>query len=120
MAMRKPQTRSSGRTFVSVVLVAAAVVLAVVFWQLSDAVSANRKNPALWVYLIGMRYLTTVLLLLTVVLLAMRGVRWLVARFKPQPPVEPTSQVSAWVEAGKRFELPADDQGEDGESPSDT
>jgi len=120
VAMRKPQTRSSGRTLVSVLLVAAAVVLAAVFWQLSGAVSANSNNPAVWIYLIRMRYVTTVLLLVTVALLAMRGVRWLVARFKPPPPVEPTSQVSAWVEAGKRFELPADDQGEDGESPSDT
>lgn len=120
MAIRKPPTRSSGRTFVSVLLVAAAVVLAVAAWRLSDAASASRKNPALWVYLIRMWRLVTGLLLVTLALLAMRGMRWIVARYKPSPPAQPTSLVSAWEEAGKRFELPADDQGEDDEGPSET
>ena len=51
-----------------------------------------------------------VLLMLTLAFLAMRSVRWIVKRFKPSPPVEPTSQVSAWEEAGKRFKLPEDDE----------
>ena len=119
MAMRKHQVRSSGRTFIAVLLVAVAVILAVALWQLSNAASANREDPALRNYLSWMTYLVTVLLLLTLAFLAMRGGRWLVARFKSPPPSKPTSQVSAWVEAGKRFELPADDQGEDDQSPSD-
>jgi len=117
--MRKPQTHSSGGTFVSVLLVAVAVSLAVAIWKLSDAASANREDPALRGYLIRMAYLAVVLLLVTLAILAMRGVRWVVARFKPPPAAKPTSQVSAWVEAGKRFELPPDEQGEDDESPSD-
>lgn len=117
--MRKAQTRSSGRTFVSVLLVAVAITLAVAVWKLSDAASANKEDPALRVYLGRMAYLAVVLLLVTLAILAMRGVRWVVARFQPAPPSKPTSQVSAWVEAGKRFELPAGEQGEDDESPSD-
>ena len=117
--MRKPQVRSAGRTFIAVLLVAAAVVLAVAVWRLSDAASANRKNPVLRDYLIWMTYLAAVLLLLTLALLAMRGARWIAAQFKPSPAAQPTSLVSAWEEAGKRFKLPEDDQGEDDESPSD-
>ena len=120
MAMRKHQTRSSGRTFIAVLLVAAAVVLAVALWRLSAAASANSEDPVLRDFLGWMTYLAAVLLMLTLALLAMRGVRWIAARFKPPPAAQPTSQVSAWVEAGKRFELPADDQGEDDEGPSDT
>ena len=119
MAMRKHQVRSSGRTFIAVLLVAATIILAVAVWQFSDAASENRENPTRWLYLSRMTYLATVLLLLTLALLAMRGARWVAARFKSPPPSKPTSQVSAWVEAGKRFKLPPDDQGEDDESPSD-
>lgn len=118
--MRKPQARSSGRTFVSMLLVAVAITLAVAIWKLSDAASANREDPALRVYLSRMAYLAVVLLLVTVAILAMRGARWVAARFKPPPTAKPTSQVSAWVEAGKRFKLPPDEQGEDDESPSET
>ena len=117
--MRNPQARSSGRTFISILLVAVAVSLAGAICWLSDAASANRKNPELWVYFGRMAYLATVLLLVTLALLAMRGVRWIVARYKPSPPSQPTSLVSAWEEAGKRFELPPDDRTEDDESPSE-
>ena len=117
--MRKPQTRSPGRTFVSVLLVAVAVSLTVAVWCLPDVVSANRENPVMRDYLRWMAVFALGLLLLTLALLAMRAGRWFVARFKSPPPSKPTSQVSAWVEAGKRFELPADEQGEDDESPSD-
>jgi len=118
--MRKSQTRSSGRTFVAVLLVAVAVTLAVAVWCLPDTASANRENPAMRDYLRWMAVFAMALLLLTLALLAMRGVRWIVARYKPSPPSKPTSQVSAWVEAGKRFELPEDDQSEGDESPSET
>ena len=119
MAMRKHRVRSSGRTFIAVLLVAVAVILAVAVWKLSDAASANREDPALWGYLSWMTYLATVLLLMTLAFLAMGGVRWVLAQFRPPPARKPTSQVSAWEEAGRRFELPADDRGEDDESPSD-
>ncbi|MBL7219060.1 MAG: hypothetical protein ISS69_03025 [Phycisphaerae bacterium] len=118
--MGKHQTRSSGRTFVSVLLVAVAVSLAVAVWYLPDAASANRENPVMRDYLRWMAVFALAILLLTLVLLAMRGGRWFVARCKPSEPSKPTSQVSAWVEAGKRFKLPDDEQPEDGESPSET
>lgn len=119
MAMRRPEIRTAGRTFVAVLLVAVTVVLVVAVWQLSLAASANRENETLWKYLIRMTYLAAVLLMLTSAILAMRGLRWVIKRFKAPPPVEPTSQISAWVEAGKRFELPDDEQFEDDENLSD-
>lgn len=95
----------------SILLVAGAIVLAAAVWRLTDAASAARKakDPVKWVYFGRMAYLMTALLLVTLAILAMRGIRWIVARFTPPPPSEPTSQVSAWEEAGKRFELPDDD-----------
>jgi Na+-transporting methylmalonyl-CoA/oxaloacetate decarboxylase gamma subunit len=100
-------------------LVAVSIILAVAVWRLSAAASANREIPGLRVYLVRMTYLFAVLLMLTMSLLAMRGVRWVVGRFKSPPPAEPTSQVSAWVEAGKRFELPEVEQVEGDEGPSE-
>jgi hypothetical protein len=110
MVMRRPHVRSAGRTFISVLLVAVALILTVAVWRLSDAVLANREDPVLRDYFRWMAYLAMVLLMLTLAFLAMRSVRWIVKRFKPSPPVEPTSQVSAWEEAGKRFKLPEDDE----------
>jgi hypothetical protein len=102
--------RSAGRTFISVLLVAVAVILTVAIWRLSGAASAYREDLVLRDYFVWMTYLAMVLLMLTLAFLTMRGVRWIVERFKPSPPVEPTSHVSAWEEAGKRFKLPEDDE----------
>ncbi|MDP6544737.1 MAG: hypothetical protein QGH60_12150 [Phycisphaerae bacterium] len=118
--MRRPHTRSSGRTFIAVLLVAVTIGLAMAIWTLSDAASANRDDPVLRDYFRWMTYLAMVLLVVTLALLAMRGVRWIAARFKPLTPGKPTSQVSAWVEAGKRFELPDEDESEDDERPSES
>jgi hypothetical protein len=101
------------------VLVAVSIALSVAVWRLSVAASTNRKNPVRWLYLTRMMYLMTVLLLVSLGFLAMRGIRWIMKRFEPLPDVEPTSQGSAWVEAGRRFELPEDEQGDNGESSSD-
>ena len=117
--MRKSPIRAAGRTLLAVVLVAVAVILAAALWRLSAAASAGCEDPSLRGYLIRMTYLTAVLLMLTLAIMAMRGIRWVVARFKPPPPTEPTSQVSAWVEAGKRFELPEVEQPEGDEDPSE-
>jgi len=117
--MRNHQARSSGRTFPAILLVAAVVALTVAVWKLSGAASANSEDPVLRNYLGWTTYLATVLLMLALAILAIFGIRWIVARFKPPPPTQPTSQVSAWEEAGKRFELPADDQAEGREPPSD-
>jgi cytochrome bd-type quinol oxidase subunit 2 len=120
MVIERLPSRSFGRTLMSALLVAVAISLGVAVWLLSDTASKNKEDPARWVYFVRMAYLATVLLLVVVVLLAMRAVRWIVARFKPPPPVQPTSQVSAWVEAGKRFELPKDESGKDDQEPSGT
>lgn len=109
MAIRRPQVRSAGRTFIAILLVAIAIVLAVAVWQLSDAVSRNKDDPGQQVYFFRMMQLAAAVLLVTLALLGMRGIRWIVGRCAPRPDVEPTSQVSAWEEAGKRFKLPEDD-----------
>ncbi|MCP4375648.1 MAG: hypothetical protein GY794_05675 [bacterium] len=117
IAIKKLPSRSFWRTLVSALLVAIAISLSVAVWLLSDAASKHKGDPVRFVYFGRLAYLATALLMVVVVMLAMRAVRWIVARFKPSAPVQPTSQVSAWVEAGKRFELPKDedepDQGDD-------
>jgi len=112
VGVRDSNLRSYGRTFTSVILVAAAVTLAAIVWELADAARANRDNPAKWVYLIRMTYLMSGLLLVTLGLLAIRSIRWISRRFKSPPKVEPTPLDSAWEEAGRRFELPDDDEDE--------
>jgi len=104
---------------VTIILVAVTVGLAFAVWKLSSVASANRDDPALWVYLLRMRYLALVLLLLAVALLAMKGIRWITRTMKPRQPSEPTSDISAWKEAGKRFQLPPEDQDEEGDAPDE-
>ena len=108
--MKKPHLLSSWRTFVSISLVAMAIILTAAIWRLIDAALACKQDPTLEKYYVRMAYLMMAILLVTLLVLARWGLRWIITRFKTRPPVEPTSQVSAWVEAGKRFKLPEDDQ----------
>jgi hypothetical protein len=66
-----------------------------------------------------MTYLMGGLLLVTLALLAMRGIKWITRRFKSPAKVEPTPLDSAWEEAGRRFELPDDDEDVYADPPSD-
>ncbi len=113
MGLGSYHRRLYGRTFTSIVLVAAVVVLTAAVWRLSDAAGKNRDDPARWIYLIRMTYVMVGLLLITLGLLAIRCVRWISNRFKSPPKVSPTPLDSAWEEAGRRFELPPDDQDQD-------
>jgi len=119
MGLRNANRRSYGRTFTSVILVAAVIVLTAAVWRLSAAAMENRDNPAKWIYLSRMTYLMGGLLLVTLGLLAMRGIRWISGRFKSPEKVAPTPLDSAWEEAGRRFELPDDDENEYADPPSD-
>ncbi len=117
--MRNANRRSYGRTFTSVILVAAAIILAAAVWRLAAAAGENRDDPAKWIYLSRMTYLMGGLLLVTLALLTMRGIRWISRRFKSPSNVEPTPLDSVWEEAGRRFELPADDEDQYADPPSE-
>jgi len=110
MAMNRHQEHAAGPTLVTILLVAVTIGLICAVLALSTAASANRGDSARWVFFLRMMYVALVLLVVAVVLLAKRGIRWLIRTTKPHQRSEPTSDISAWKEAGRRFTLPPEDQ----------
>jgi len=104
---------------VTILLLAVTAGLLFALRELSAAISASQDDQARREYLIGMTYLTLVLLVLAVAVLAFIGVRWIARTMKPRRRPEPTSDISAWEEAGKRFTLPDEDQGDEPDGPDE-
>jgi len=102
----------TSRSFLAVVLVATAVVLAAAVWAVAGA-AARQSEPATRAYLIRLTWLASVLLTVVLVVLAMMAARRIIFGIRPRKRPEPTSRISAWEEAGKRFKLEDEDYSED-------
>lgn len=102
----------TSRSFLAVVLVAAAVVLAAAVWAIAGA-AARHGEPATRAYLIRLAWLAAVLLTVVLVVLAMMAARRIIFGTRARKRPKPTSRISAWEEAGKRFKLEDEDYDED-------
>ena len=102
----------TGRSFLAVMLVAAAVVLAAAVWAIAGA-AAHHSEPATRAYLFRLTWLASALLTVVLVVLAMMAARRVIFGVRARKRPKPTSRISAWEEAGKRFKLEDEDQDED-------
>jgi len=107
MNRRKSGPRVLG-SLLGVILIATCVFLSFAVHSFFTS-AAQESDAATREYLLRMAALGAVLLVVILVLLGILAVRFVVRIVTPSERPEPTSQVSAWEEAGKRFKLDEED-----------